>query len=53
MELTNLESLWEQIKKLPPKTPIYVGGTKGYLHIIKDDNGNDFIVFDDCEEIDN
>ena len=52
MELTTLEELWEQIKTLPPKTPIYVGGTKGYLHIVEDKNGNKSVCFDDCEEID-
>lgn len=51
MELSTVSDLMEQLKSLPSQTPVYVGGTQGYLHITADDNGNQAIVFDDSEEI--
>ena len=50
MELSTVANLIEQLKLLNPNTPVYVGGTQGYLHI-QDNNGKAVVSFDDCEEI--
>lgn len=51
MELTTALELVKELMKLSPNTKIYVGGTTGYMHIVKDKNGNKVVVFDDCEKI--
>ena len=51
MELTTVVELIEKLKELPPKAKVFVGGTYGYLHIVKDTDGNVVVVFDDNEEI--
>ena len=51
MEITNVIELIKKLEKLPPNTPIYVGGTQGYLHITTDEDGNKAVCFDDSEEI--
>ena len=51
MEFTTVMELIEQLAKLPLNAKVYVGGTKGYLHIVKDENGNKVVVFDDSKEI--
>lgn len=51
MELTTVTELIEMLKKLPPKSKVFVCGTYGYLNIVEDEDGNVTVVFDDKEEV--
>ena len=51
MELTTVEKLIEELKKLPAEAEVYVLGTQGYMHVL-DDDGDVAVCFDDNEEID-
>ena len=47
IELTTVIELIEELKKLPPKTNVYVNGVYGsYMHIL-DCDGTQCISFDD------
>lgn len=50
MELTTTYELTKELMKLPPNTPVYVGGTTGYMHIVEN-NGKKSVVFDDNENV--
>lgn len=47
IELTTVVELIEELKQLTPKTKVYTNGTHGYMHIGKDENGDDCVSFDD------
>ena len=51
MELTTIDKLIEKLDELPKDTKVYVCGTTGYLHVMKDDNGNTYVVFDDNDDV--
>lgn len=46
VELTDVENLIEELKKLPPKTKVYASGANGYMHIGTDMHRDDCVTFD-------
>lgn len=42
VELTTVDKLIKELKKLPKETEVYTNGTQGYMHI-----GEASVVFDD------
>lgn len=51
VELTTVSELIKELQGVSPKTKVFVDGTHGYLHIVKDADGNDAVSFDDNKYI--
>ena len=48
IELTTVIELIEELKQLPPKSKVFVGGTCGYMHIWTDKDETE-VSFDEDE----
>ena len=48
VELTTVVELIKELKQLPPKSKVFVGGTCGYMHIWTDKDGTE-VNFDEEE----